>query len=194
MSRILVTYASAHGHTARIAARMAEQLGRAGGDVTVGSLAAAPEEIDPADYDAVIVGASVHAGHHQQQIVDWVREHAGTLNAMPSAFFSVCLTGADAAEKARAVARGHIAEFESETGWTPRARTTVPGALQHGGHSRAARLLMRALMRRGGRPSDARSDYVHTDWKAVEEFALEFAALAGAVERPARREGRLRAG
>ena len=43
------------------------------------------------DYDGVIVGASVHGGRHQREIVDWVKRHAITLSAMPSAFFSVCV-------------------------------------------------------------------------------------------------------
>ena len=96
MTRVLVLYASTHGHTGRIAARIAEAIGSA---AELREIDSAP---DPASYDAVVVGASVHAGHHQKAVLKWVRAHADALNQMPSAFFSVCLAAADDTDEARA--------------------------------------------------------------------------------------------
>ena len=50
----------------------------------------------------VIVGASIHAGHHQQEFVEWAKRHRATLSLLPSAFFSVCLTAADDTDESRA--------------------------------------------------------------------------------------------
>src|SRR5689334_17751254 len=94
MPDVLVLYASKHGHTAKIAHRIAESLRDDGltADVKDWNLAAG---LSPTDYDGVIVGASIHAGHHQREIVDWAKQHQVTLSDMPSAFFSVCLAVAD---------------------------------------------------------------------------------------------------
>ena len=60
MSRILVTYASTHGHTAKIAARIADVL-RADGHT-----ADLRDDLPDVDgYDAEIAGGSVHGGMHR---------------------------------------------------------------------------------------------------------------------------------
>ena len=80
MTRVLVLYASTHGHTGKIAGRIAKAIGPA---AELRSIDAAPD-LAPFNYDAVIVGASVHAGHHQKAVRTWLHEHAAALNRMPS--------------------------------------------------------------------------------------------------------------
>ena len=136
----------------------------------------------PADYDAVILGASIHAGHHQRALVKWAERHHTALDLNPSAFFSVCLTAADDAEEARAATRGYLDDFVEQTGWTPSRTATFAGALQYREYDVATRALMRLLMRRMHHPTDASQDYDYTDWDAVERWAHELAAtLAPAV-------------
>jgi menaquinone-dependent protoporphyrinogen oxidase len=170
---ILVVYASKHGHTARIAARIARTLEDEGAAVAVHEAGDAP---DLRGFDAVVVGASIHAGHHQQDVVAWAGRHRTALAAMPSAFFSVCLTAADDTEESRTATRGYLDEFVERTGWTPARMTTFAGALQYREYDFATRLLMRLLMKRGGHPTDASRDYDYTDWDAVERFARDCAA------------------
>ena len=50
----------------------------------------------------MLVGGSIHAGHHQKQLVEWITAHHTRLGARPSAFFSVSLTAADDTDEARA--------------------------------------------------------------------------------------------
>src|SRR3954453_6176921 len=105
MSEILVTYASKHGHTGKIAARIARAAAEAGASVELRDVEGAAH-VDLADYDAVVVGSSIHAGKHSREIIDWAREHHAALNALPSAFFTVCLSGAgDTAERRSATTR-----------------------------------------------------------------------------------------
>ena len=75
MKPVLVLYASTHGHTAKIATRVAEALEHAGHAVDLRRVDA-HDEPSPADYAAVVVGGSIHAGHHQRELVGWVRRHA----------------------------------------------------------------------------------------------------------------------
>jgi menaquinone-dependent protoporphyrinogen oxidase len=176
MSKILIAYASTHGHTAKIASRVADVL-RADGHVVDVHHDVAASNPSPAGYDAVIAGASIHGGRHQAQVVEWARCHGPSLNMTPSAFFSVCLTAADDTHEARTTTRGYLDDFEERTGWTPRHRTTFPGALQYREYNFATRLIVRVLMKRGNHPTDTRRDYDYTDWGAVEEFARTCAAL-----------------
>jgi menaquinone-dependent protoporphyrinogen oxidase len=174
MTSILVLYASTHGHTGKIAARIAEAIGPAA------ELHAADrkEDIAPWRYDAVVVGASIHAGHHQKAVVEWVRAHAGVLNTMPTAFFSVSLTAADATDEAREATRRYIDDTLTATGWQPRLTRSFAGALQYREYDLFTRLLIKLMMKRGGHPTDTGRDHDFTDWDDVERFGAECAALA----------------
>jgi menaquinone-dependent protoporphyrinogen oxidase len=175
MPNMLIVYASTHGHTARIAERIADTL-RAGG----ATVALEPIHTDPGpqDFDAVVVGASIHAGHHQREAIGWARRHHDVLEHVPSAFFSVCLTAADDTEESRQATRGYLDEFAQATGWTPRRAVTFAGALQYREYAFMTRLLMRLLMLKQHHPTDTSRDYDYTDWEQVERFARECGALA----------------
>jgi menaquinone-dependent protoporphyrinogen oxidase len=168
----LVVYASTHGHTAKIAGRIAGAMRAEGLEVDLRAVADA-QDVKPGRYDLAVVGASVHKGHHQKEIVEWVREHRDALAQMPSLLVSVSLSAAEDL----AAARQCIDEFLAETGWTPTRSEPVAGCLQYREYDLFTRQLMRLLMKRGGHPTDATQDYDYTDWEAVDRLAREFAAL-----------------
>lgn len=176
MPEVLIIYGSTHGHTEKIAARVAQAL-RDDGAVPVVLEAVAASVVDPSDYDAVIVGASIHMSHHQREVVDWAKHHAITLSDMPSAFFSVCLSAADDTDESREATRKYVDDFMDETGWMPRETATFAGALQYLEYNFATRLLIRLMMKRTGRPTDTSQDYDYTDWDAVEQFGHDCAAM-----------------
>jgi menaquinone-dependent protoporphyrinogen oxidase len=181
MPKILVLYASTHGHTAKIAARIGATLERDGATVELHQVHAGKAQPAPLDYDAVIVGASIHAGHHQRELVEWAKRHHTGLGMVPSAFFSVCLTAADDTEESRTATRGYLDDFVEQTGWTPARSATFAGALRSREDDVATRLLMRLLMRRMHHPTDASQDYDYTDWDAVDRWAHEFTATIPAA-------------
>jgi menaquinone-dependent protoporphyrinogen oxidase len=181
MPNILVVHASTHGHTRRIAERIAQIMRADGADVSLERADAAPA---PMGYDAVVVGASIHAGHHQREIVEWASRHRTGLGMVPTAFFTVCLTAADDADESRAATRRYLDEFVEATGWTPDRATTFAGALQYREYDFMTRLLMRLLMHKGHHPTDTSRDYDYTDWNAVEQFAHECAAAPACAQCP----------
>lgn len=176
MPSVLVIYASTHGHTAKIAARIGDALRAEGIRVELCRVSTAAE-LDVRGYDGVVVGASIHAGHHQREVVDWVKRHRAGLGGVPSAFFSVCLSAAEDSDESRQATRKYVQDFTGETGWSPTRTTSFAGALQYREYDFATRLLMRLLMRRGGHPTDASQDYDFTDWPAVERFGQACADL-----------------
>jgi menaquinone-dependent protoporphyrinogen oxidase len=176
MPRILVLYASTHGHTAKIAERIATALELDGATVDLRRLDAKATEPAPPDYDAVILGASIHAGRHQHAVVKWAKRHHTSLAAGPSAFFSVCLTAADDTDESRAATQAYLDDFVEHTGWAPGDSATFAGALQYLEYDFATRLIVRLLMSRTHRPTDPSQDYDYTDWDAVDQWAHGFAA------------------
>jgi menaquinone-dependent protoporphyrinogen oxidase len=97
--RVLIIYSSTHGHTAKIASNLAGTLRSNGMRVDVREVLEG-SYVAPGAYDAIVAAASIHRGHHQKEMVEWVREHRRELDARPNAFISVSLTAAEDTEEA----------------------------------------------------------------------------------------------
>jgi menaquinone-dependent protoporphyrinogen oxidase len=189
MPSVLVTYATTHGHTRRIASRIADRLQDAGLHVELRELRKRRPARVARDYDAVVVGASVHASRHQTEVVEWARSHAASLSMMPSALFSVSLTAADDSDEARAATKALVDELIEQTGWTPGVVAKVAGALQYREYDLPTRVLMRLIARYHHQPTDVSRDVDFTDWNAVDRYADAFAADVLARTSPATTAG-----
>ncbi|MDX6702375.1 MAG: menaquinone-dependent protoporphyrinogen oxidase [Baekduia sp.] len=176
--RVLVLYASTHGHTGKIADRIGEALRENGVSARVREVGTPGAHVDPAGFDGVIVGGSIHMSRHQQAIIDWVTEHRATLNAVPSAFFSVSLTAADDTDEARTATSGLIDHVMDETGWAPTTTAAFAGAFQFQEYNLPTRVLMHLIAKRHEEHVDVHQDIDYTDWAAVDRFATDFAAVA----------------
>src|SRR6266536_374819 len=110
MIRVLIPYGTSEGQTARIAEYLADVIRDQGYE-------AYPVDIKRSGalaldgYDAVIVGASIHMGKHQNYVRAFVRQNRDTLERLPSAFFSVSLAAHDNTEEARDEVEGCIRKF-----------------------------------------------------------------------------------
>jgi menaquinone-dependent protoporphyrinogen oxidase len=184
--RVLVLYASTHGHTAKIADRVGDVLRAQGVHARVRHLNERTPRLDLSELDAFIVGASVHQGHHQREMVEWIAEHHTVLSLRPSAFFSVSLTAADDTDEARETTRSMIDDVLDETGWVPTTTQAFAGALQFEEYNFPTRVLMRLIARRiehqTGTDVDVGEDTDYTDWAAVDRFAEAFAASLRTTE------------
>lgn len=175
MTRVLIAYASTHGHTERIAHRLRDVLLASGLDAELMRLTSGSSP-GPSEADAVLVGASVHGGHHEPEVADWLRAHRTTLSRMPTALFSVSLAAADHEAEGQATAQEYVAELLEDTGVFPRETRCFAGALQYREYGPMMRLVMRLIAHRHDLPTDAHRDVDFTDWDAVEAFGREFAA------------------
>ena len=173
MKRILITYGTTEGQTAKIADFIRGVLGDHGHDVTIVDVKDTAD-IVPDGYDAAIVGASVHMGKHDKLVVDFVRRNQDTLARMPSAFFSVSL----AAQGDTDEAEGYVEEFGKETGWRPDKVALFGGALLYAQYGFVKRHMMKRIARNkpGNLGTDVSRDYVYTEWDGVKRFAEHFAA------------------
>jgi menaquinone-dependent protoporphyrinogen oxidase len=176
--RILVLFASTHGQTRRIAERIAATLREHGLETETHDVSTAPDGLSPKSFDGVLIGASVHAGHHQQAAVDYARHHHSLLNSLPCALFSVSLTAADDDDEAREATRKYLDDLLDDTGWQPTLSECFAGAILYSHYGVFERTLIRLIMRQKGH-GDVKWDQEFTDWEAVDRFARDFASAVG---------------
>jgi menaquinone-dependent protoporphyrinogen oxidase len=174
--RILLVYGTTDGQTERIASRMAGVMKRHGCLVATFKGDSLSSAYAPADFDGIMVGASLRYGKHQSYIASFVRDHVGTLNARPSAFFSVSCAAASPKAEGVESARDSIATFLRTTGWQPRATTAIAGALMYRQYNPILRLVMKRIARKAGLDTDTSRNHEYTDWEQVDEFADSFVA------------------
>ncbi len=180
MARALVIFASEEGQTARIARRVAEELHRAGVEVALRDLARHGTEARLAGYDGVVIGASVHFGHHDKAVARLVKEHLAILHTRHTAFFSVSLSAGGPSRDA-AAARRYLEEFAAATGWKADLAASFAGAVRHSRYGFLRTLLVHLSLRRSGAPESG--DHEYTDWAAVTSFAEAFARRLQAPKR-----------
>ncbi len=89
---VLVAYATKHGSTAGIAERIAARLCRHGLDAEARPVQSVR---DPADYDAVVVGAASYLFHWMKEARSFVQRHRAALAARPVWTFSSGPVGTD---------------------------------------------------------------------------------------------------
>jgi menaquinone-dependent protoporphyrinogen oxidase len=170
--KILIIYGTSEGQTRKIARFMEDVLQESGHQVAISN--ANDEPPVPEDFEAVIVGSSVHYGKYQSSVRDYVLRHADTLNQKRSAFFSVSLAMASKIDEEHKEAEEIAKEFLANTGWNPDEVMQVAGALRFTKYDYFKRLIMRMIAKKEGESVDVSQDYEYTDWNAVEKSVLEF--------------------
>lgn len=174
MSTVLILYATTEGQTARIAERIALTLKNKGHTTETRQAIGSRDDLDAVKYDGVIVGASIHYGHHPAYLRPLVRRNKAALEAKPNAFFSVSLSGGGPGAKPKAAKR-YLDVFLRQAGWQPQQTATFAGALQFSKYGKFKRMLMVMIVGFAGGDTDTSRDYEYTDWAAVEEFSTAFA-------------------
>ncbi len=85
MTRVQVVYASRHGGTAGIAARIADVLRAEGVDVVLANAADRP---DPTGFDAYVIGSGVQIGKWHSEGFEYLERNASALAVRPVWLFS----------------------------------------------------------------------------------------------------------
>ncbi|RPH65320.1 MAG: hypothetical protein EHM78_25570 [Myxococcaceae bacterium] len=174
MRPFLVVYATRGGYTRQIAERIADRIRTLAHEVQIQD--ARTEALPPLErYSAVILAASVHLGHHEREMVKFVRARRRELDRLPTIFLSVSLTEAAAADvhrpddvrlDAQHATRKMLDDFVLETGWRPGRAVPVASALTDSIYGPVIRTLMRKLLRLD-LPDEPAREVVFTDWTAL---------------------------
>lgn len=174
MAKILIVYGTNEGQTAKIASRLNTALATDGHSVDLFDVKNISKLIRPSNYDAALIGASVHVGGYQVLVKNWVKSFAKDLNSRPTAFFSVCLGVLQNESVVKAELNRIIEDFFNVTLWRPETRTVFAGALAYSKYSFLVKWWMKRIARKTGGDTDTTKDYEYTDRNAVDRFAREF--------------------
>lgn len=174
MSKILVVFGSTQGQTCKIAHRLSDSLIQEGHSVDVFDAHKISEMIRPENYEAVLVGASIHVGDYQREIKKWVKAHAQGLNSVPSAFFSVCLGVLQNDQKVKLELEKIVENFLKANNWHPKVKTAFAGGLAYSKYNVFLKWWMKRISKKSGGDTDTSHDYEYTDWNAVSRFAKKF--------------------
>lgn len=174
MAKLLIVFGSLEGQTEKIADRIGRELVLLGHHFELATGETAPVGKALEEFDGIVVGSSVHMGHFNGAVRDWVKANAAILCRKCTAFFSVCLGVLEANQKTHEQERKIIQDFLDETDWQPRFTTIFAGALKFSEYGLLKKHLMKAIAKKGGVMTEIDRDYEFTDWHQVEEFAAEF--------------------
>jgi len=160
---ILIGYATTEGQTRKICRHVAEHLIDSGHSVELLPLSEAGD-FGLGRFDRVILAASVHAGHYQRALSDFLASHATSLQVLPTLFLSVSLAAAGhEAEDWRGLDR-ILEEMTEATGWTPGRVEQVAGAYTPSKYDVFRRFIMRRIIAEKDPDQDLDTDREYTDW------------------------------
>lgn len=171
--KILIIYGTSEGQTRKIARFLEDVLQEENHKVVIAD--ASDDPPPPSDFDAVLVGSSIHMHKYQRQVLDYVSKNVAQLNKKHSGFFSVCLAVASDLPEEHEEAEEIAMNFLYETGWRPSLKKHIAGALKYTQYDYLKRLVMRMIAKKQGESTDTSQDHEYTDWDEVRAFALEFA-------------------
>jgi menaquinone-dependent protoporphyrinogen oxidase len=167
--RVLVTAASKHGATAEIATEIGRALAEQAVDVDV-----TPIEDTPGigDYDAVVLGSAVYAGHWLKSATEFVEDNGAQLAARPVWLFSSGPIG-----EPPKPAEDPVDAADMVTASAAREHRVFPGRLDKSRLGFAERAIVTALRAPEG-------DY--RDWDEIRAWAV---GIAESLAAPARSAG-----
>lgn len=170
--KILILYGTTEGQTRKIAHFIKVVLQNSGNQVTIADTTAEPPS--PKEYDAVLIGSSIHMHKYQSSVKHYIKKHVAHLNQMPCAFFSVSLAAASGLEDEQREVQKITTHFLEQTGWKPLMTCQVAGALKYTEYDYFKRLIMKLISKKEGGATDTSQDYEYTNWDEVTKFVNEF--------------------
>ncbi len=179
---ILVLYATREGQTEKIATVIAQQLRDRGNQVDLVNAATlnASQDLDPSGYEAFVLGASMHAGGLEKELLQWLTRNGKKIDAQPTFLFVVTLS---AATKDPTLRRTALADVHKKVSQQVDAEQfhleIMAGALTYSKYRAPVKWLMRRIAKQAGGDTDTHKDYEYTDWQQVKDFTDKIVVSLG---------------
>jgi menaquinone-dependent protoporphyrinogen oxidase len=178
VARILFLYSSVYGQSRKICERMRTRLVALGHVADVQPIGEQGE--DPADFDAIVIGASIRHGKHNPEVLEFIHRHRALLESKVGAFFSVNLVARKPA-KSTAETNPYARAFLARSPWKPQLAGVFGGVLDYQRYGLFDRYVIRLIMTINKGPTDLRSAHEFTDWDEVDRFAGRIAGLVAGL-------------
>jgi menaquinone-dependent protoporphyrinogen oxidase len=180
--RTAVFYATREGHAERVAERVATDLRAQGVLVDVIDVRDVRGSIEWRAYHQAFVVASVHAGHHEKEMIAFVKRSKAELTRLQAPFLSLTLSQAGAEMPANSLLQRQMAhedalrmiyDFVRDTGWQPARVLPVAGALAYTKYNFLMKFIMKRIAHKAGFDGPTSRDYEFTNWPEVDRFVAE---------------------
>jgi menaquinone-dependent protoporphyrinogen oxidase len=169
MQQTLIIYSTTDGQTQRICERITQASDKA----KLVSMAQAAEET-LADYDQIVIGASIRYGKHQPAVYKFIEKNRALLDEKKTAFFSVNVV-ARKPEKNTPDTNPYIQKFLELSGWAPDILAVFAGKINYPKYGFLDKHMIRLIMYMTKGPTDTSQTYEFTDWAKVDGFAEKLA-------------------
>lgn len=173
--RLLLVYATTDGHTLHICERLKFLMTALGQRVTLVPIEQA-SALNLANFERIVMGASIRYGHHQPQVAQFIAKHQAVLESRPSAFFSVNVV-ARKSDKNTPESNPYARKFLQSIAWKPQLAAVFAGKLDYPRYGFFDRHMIRLIMWMTHGPTDPTTVVEFTDWAKVEAFGREVCAL-----------------
>ena len=171
--RTLLLYSTTDGHTVTICKHIRDALVVAGHEVEINDIRQ-PSTRPLADWDTIVIGASIRYGKHQPVVTRFIAEHGALLASKRNAFFSVNAV-ARKPHKRSAETNPYVRKFLRRIAWQPEIVAVFGGRLAYQSYGLVDRTMIRFIMwlTKGPTARDTVVDF--TDWEEVTLFARRLA-------------------
>ena len=166
-SKLLILYSTVDGHAKTICEYAQTKL-KNDKDIVIASLDDDSEQ-KLADFDEILLGASVRYGFHRKNVYEFVRENKEELLKKKTAFFSLNLT-ARKPEKASPDTNPYIVKFLKKVDWDPDLKSVFAGRLDYPSLNCPNRLAILLIMAITNGPKDLSKVHDFTNWSKVDEM------------------------
>jgi menaquinone-dependent protoporphyrinogen oxidase len=175
VASVLLLYSSVYGLSRQICERIQSRLVAQGQRAEVVPIA--NSQVDPAAFDAIVIGASIRHGKHNPAVLQYIRSHKDVLESRPGALFSVNLV-ARKPGKNTPQTNPYLKALVAQSPWKPKLQGVFAGELDYSRYGPVDRQLMRLVMWINKGPTDPHARVQFTNWAEVERFAGQVAQLA----------------
>ncbi len=169
MPHTLIAYSSVDGQTLKICTRIQRVLEDAGRTVALLEIGARGA-CDAAQFDTIVVGASIRYGRHRTDVYRFIESNREILGRTRSAFFSVNVVARKAGKDAPD-SNPYVRAFCRKTTWRPDEIGVFAGRIDYPRYGFIDRQVIRFIMWLTDGPTDPATCTEFTDWVAVDRFA-----------------------
>lgn len=172
--KTVIIYSSVDGQTLKISRKIADIFRQNDQEVELVSIDDFMGNV--ADYDRLVLGASIRYGVHDKKVIDFISTNKKELDSIKTAFFSVNLV-ARKPEKNQPNTNPYVIKFFKSIDWTPTLVEVFAGKLDYKKYPFFDRIMIQLIMwmTKGPTNTDAKIEY--TNWQRVTDFGVRLMVL-----------------
>ncbi|ASK67390.1 MULTISPECIES: menaquinone-dependent protoporphyrinogen IX dehydrogenase [Shewanella] len=171
----LIIYSTIDGQTLEICRKIKTLAEQAGEQVSLVTLEQA-EALSLADFDKVLIGASIRYGKHRPDLYQFVNRNHAVLDSKINGFFTVNVV-ARKPLKNTPETNPYMQKFLKLSLWQPQQLAVFAGKIDYPKYGLFDRTMIRFIMWMTKGPTDLKGTFEFTDWDKVEAFGAHFSKL-----------------